>query len=43
MSSDKKLAPIAAALKLPHGSNASIAAISSLLWCVDNPELGALT
>ncbi|KAF8608069.1 hypothetical protein BDV93DRAFT_536333 [Ceratobasidium sp. AG-I] len=40
ISSDKNLAPIATALKLPTGSNASMAAISSLLWSVGAPKLG---
>ncbi len=41
--SEKRLAPIAIALSLSGSSNASMAALSSLLWMVASPELGAST
>ena len=41
MSSEKGLAPIAIALNLSGSSNASMAAITSLLWMVASPKLSA--
>jgi hypothetical protein len=43
MFSEKRLAPIAIALNLSVSSNATMAAISSLLWMVASPKLGAAT
>jgi len=43
MFSEKRLAPTAIALSLSGSSNATMAAISSLLWMVASPELGAAT
>jgi hypothetical protein len=43
MSSEKRLAPITIALSLSGSSNASMAAVSSLLWMVASPKLGAST
>ena len=41
MFSEKRLAPIAIALSLSRSSNASMATVSSLLWMVASPNLGA--
>jgi hypothetical protein len=43
MSSEKRLTPTAIALSLSGSSNASMAAISSILWMVASPKLGAAT
>ena len=43
MFSEKRLAPIAIALSLSGSSNASMAALSSLLWMVASPKLGVST
>ncbi len=43
MCSEKRLAPIAIALGLSGSSNASMAALSSLLWMVASPNLGEST
>ena len=41
LSSDERLAPIAAALSLSGKSNNSMSRISSVLWMVGSPKLGA--
>lgn len=41
--SQKRLAPIAIALSLSGSSNFSMATISSVLWMVASPKLGAAT
>jgi hypothetical protein len=43
MSSEERLAPIAIALSLSGSPNASMAAVSSLLWMVASPKLGVST
>jgi len=43
MFSEKRLAPIAVALSLSDSSNAPMAALSSHLWMVATPKLGAST